>query len=261
MKLSSFDRVAVVGLGKLGLPWACTLASKGIEVVGIDTSPDAVQTVNRAAYCGHEPDVAQLLRQHRQHIRATGDFRAVAETNAAFVIVPTPSDTGQRFSLCHVLPAVETITQVISRECTDEYVIVLVSTVMPLACERSIRPAIDRASGRRVGRGIHLVYCPEFVAVVIATPAEEYHALDPSLLSDHTIVDCWRHLSAETLKQCLSSSNVRGFTYVPFGIGEQRRPAAEGIVGPTHKCKHSDYSQWSVNNRDMASAHPAESEP
>src|SRR5262245_51052055 len=55
-----FNRVCVVGLGKLGLPWACILASKGITVVGIDAAPQVVQMVNRAAYSGFEPDVARL---------------------------------------------------------------------------------------------------------------------------------------------------------------------------------------------------------
>jgi len=165
MKPSAFQRVCVVGLGKLGLPWACVLASKGIEVVGIDTSPLAVEVVNSAAYRGHEPDVAQLLSQHRERLNATEDFEAVDGTQAAFVVVPTPSDARQRFSLDYVLTAVEQIARAVTRADIEDYTIALVSTVMPLACERFILPAIERASVHRARRGIHLAYCPEFVAL------------------------------------------------------------------------------------------------
>ena len=45
-----FDRVAVVGLVKLGLPWACVMASKGIRVVGIDVNPAIVESIGKARF-------------------------------------------------------------------------------------------------------------------------------------------------------------------------------------------------------------------
>src|SRR5206468_12771985 len=103
--------------------------------------------------------------QHHEHLNATEDYEAIEGTQAAFVVVPTPSDAQQRFSLDYVLPAIERIASVVSRAGIDDYTIVLVSTVMPLACDKFILPAIERASGDRAGRDIHLAYCPEFVAL------------------------------------------------------------------------------------------------
>lgn len=87
MTPSPFQRVCVVGLGKLGLHWACVLVSKGIEVVGIDTAPEIVQIVKCAVYRGHEPDVARLLSQHPVRLIATEDYAAVENTQAAFVSI------------------------------------------------------------------------------------------------------------------------------------------------------------------------------
>jgi len=165
MKPSPFDCVCVVGLGKLGLPWACILAAKGIDVVGIDTAVEVVEMVKRAAYDGHEPDVGRLLTQHHQRLNVTVDFEAVASTQAAFIVVPTPTDSDDGFSLEYVMPAIEQIARVVKRARIGDYTIVLVSTVMPGSCEEFILPAIERVLGQRSGCRIHLAYCPEFVAL------------------------------------------------------------------------------------------------
>lgn len=142
---NTFRSVAVVGLGKLGLPLACVLASKGCMVYGIDTQESLVDAVNKGEYGGQEPYVATLLWQNRKRISASSDYAPIRETEAAFVLVPTPSDGQDRFSLAHVLPAVSAIARVVADAGLPRYTIIVVSTVMPGACEREIWPVIVEA--------------------------------------------------------------------------------------------------------------------
>src|SRR5262245_11555856 len=128
MKRNRRPPLAVVGLGKLGLPWACILASKGYPVVGIDTDAQAVERVNRGVYEGPEPRVAELLADNCARLSASTNFAALAETEMAFVVVPTPSGVNGRFSLAHVQSAIEAIARAVQAHGKREYLIVLVST-------------------------------------------------------------------------------------------------------------------------------------
>ena len=54
--------VCVVGLGYIGLPTAATLASRGVEVIGVDINPQVVEAVNAGHPYFSEPDLDMLLR-------------------------------------------------------------------------------------------------------------------------------------------------------------------------------------------------------
>ena len=97
------DSVAVVGLGKLGLPLACVFASKGKTVQAIDSSASVVEAVRNRRYVGPEPRVADMLLKFGERIHAFTDYSPTAGTSAAFVIVNTPNVNG-KFSLQYVLP-------------------------------------------------------------------------------------------------------------------------------------------------------------
>src|SRR6201997_1322739 len=81
--------VCVVGLGYIGLPTAATLASRGIDVIGVDINPRVVEAVNAGQTYFSEPDLDMLLRAATtlRKLRATGQ----PEPADAFLIaVPTP---------------------------------------------------------------------------------------------------------------------------------------------------------------------------
>src|SRR6516225_1026373 len=81
--------VCVLGLGYIGLPTAATLASRGVDVIGVDINPRVVDAVNAGRPYFSEPDLDMLLRA----ATTLGKLRATArpEPADAFVIaVPTP---------------------------------------------------------------------------------------------------------------------------------------------------------------------------
>ena len=157
-------RIAVIGLGKLGAPLAAVLASKGNDLLGIDVNPNAVRLLNEGHAPVEEPGLQQLVSASRKRLSATTDLAAAAGAEVSILLVPTPSDERGAFSNEHVLAAVEELGRGLAAR--DEYhVVVVASTVMPGSCDTEIRPALERASRRRVGDSLGLCYSPEFIAL------------------------------------------------------------------------------------------------
>ncbi len=157
-------RLSVVGLGKIGRPFAAVLASCGHDVVGIDVDADCVRGVSHPAADDPEPDVASLLTAGGERIRASSEFADLAPTEVTFVIVPTPSDPSGAYSTRQLLAAIDSVGGVL-RAKEAFHIVAVVSTVMPGTMETRVRPALERASGKRSGDTVGLAYCPEFVAL------------------------------------------------------------------------------------------------
>jgi UDPglucose 6-dehydrogenase len=157
-------RIAVVGLGKLGAPLAAVVASKGNEVLGIDLNPEAVRLLSEGRVPVEEPGLQDLVTASRERLSATTDLAAAAGAEVSILLVPTPSDDRGAFSNEHVLTAVDEIGRGLAAR-DDYHVVVVASTVMPGSCGAEIRPALERASGRRVGETLGLCYSPEFIAL------------------------------------------------------------------------------------------------
>jgi UDPglucose 6-dehydrogenase len=157
--------VSVIGLGKLGSPMAACFAAKGFDVVGVDVNETYVAAIENGRAPVFEPDLAEMISEGRNRLRATTDAAAaVTESDATFIIVPTPSDEDGTFSLRFVLPACEAIGRAI-REKTTYHLVVVTSTVMPGATGGPIREALEEASGKTCGVDFGLCYSPEFIAL------------------------------------------------------------------------------------------------
>jgi UDPglucose 6-dehydrogenase len=157
-------RVAVVGLGKLGAPLAAVLASKGNDVLGIDVNTESVSLLNEGRAPVEEPGLQELVTASHEKLSATTDLAAAADADVSILLVPTPSDDRGAFSNEHLLAAVDEIGRGLAA-LEDYHVVVVASTVMPGSCYAEIRPALERASGRRVGETLGLCYSPEFIAL------------------------------------------------------------------------------------------------
>lgn len=158
-------KLSVIGLGKLGLPLAVVLASKGYEVIGVDLNADAVNQVNAGVACVQETGLQELLSQCKQRLTATTAYQqAVVNSDVSFVIVPTPSNEHGVFDNKYVLAAVNHIGHALKNK--DSYhLVVITSTVMPGSTGGEIKQALEAASGRKVGETVGLCYNPEFIAL------------------------------------------------------------------------------------------------
>jgi UDPglucose 6-dehydrogenase len=162
---SSHLRVSVIGLGKLGSPLAACLAAKGFTTIGVDRNEAYVEAINDGRAPVYEPHLAEMIAEGHSCLTATDDVaHAVEETDATFVIVPTPSQEDGNFSLEFVLDAMEAIGRALKTKHTY-HLVVLTSTVMPGSTGGPVRAALEAASGRCVGADFGLCYSPEFIAL------------------------------------------------------------------------------------------------
>ncbi len=92
--------VSVVGLGKLGLCLAATLADAGFQVRGIEVDRAKVDAINRGVSPLFEPGLDDLIKRNLGRLSASVSYKGgIANTDATFVVVPTPSDESGAFSL------------------------------------------------------------------------------------------------------------------------------------------------------------------
>jgi UDPglucose 6-dehydrogenase len=158
-------RVSVVGLGKLGASMAAGIASRGIEVIGVDVNHAAVDAVNAGHAPVQETGLEEMVAANRPRLRATlNHAEAIRESELTFVIVPTPSDERGAFSLQYVAYAFREIGRALAQK-TGYHTVVLTSTVLPGATRHGLIPILERFSGKRCGEGFGFCYSPEFVAL------------------------------------------------------------------------------------------------
>ncbi|MCC7047689.1 MAG: UDP-glucose/GDP-mannose dehydrogenase family protein [Alphaproteobacteria bacterium] len=158
--------VSVFGLGKVGHTLAACLGASGHTVVCYDVNPKLVAAINDRSLVSCEVGVAERIGGlGPDRLRATTSAaEAIRASDATFVIVPTPSNMLGGFSLRYVLDACRTIGGAIKQKKTP-HAVSLVSTVLPGSSDRFIVPALEHASGRRIGGGLHYCYNPAFIAL------------------------------------------------------------------------------------------------
>jgi UDPglucose 6-dehydrogenase len=154
----------VIGLGKLGSPMAALFAAKGHDVIALDVNPSVVSLLQSGRAPVDEPKLQETINAGRSRLTATSDFALAAQTEAAFIVVPTPSDAGGGFSNEYVLAAVDKLGSALASY-SEYHLVAITSTVMPGSMDGPIRETLERASGRTIGADIGLCYNPEFIAL------------------------------------------------------------------------------------------------
>ncbi len=157
--------VCVVGLGYIGLPTAATLASRGIEVIGVDLNPQVVKAVNAGQPYFSEPDLDMLLRA----ATTLGKLRATSQPEPAdaFVIaVPTPFKADRSPNLDYIDAAADAIAPALA----SGNVVILESTSPVGTTERltrqlaRLRPDLCFPLERHPEPlDVHVAHCPERV--------------------------------------------------------------------------------------------------
>jgi len=165
VSVSTRNRASVVGLGKLGAPFAVSLAARGHSVIGVDVNPEVRRSFAEGKAPVSEPGLSELMPKAAARLQVTEDLRqAVRETDFTFIVVATPSTPEGGFSLKYVLSAARDIGDAL-REKKGHHVVVVTSTVLPGDTEHHILPELERASGKRCGVEFSLCYNPEFIAL------------------------------------------------------------------------------------------------
>ncbi|GAA3283659.1 UDP-N-acetyl-D-mannosamine dehydrogenase [Paenarthrobacter aurescens] len=161
--LNTINRVAVIGLGYIGLPTAAILATNGIEVIGVDVNQRTVDAVNAGQVPFVEPDLGVHVAGAVSHGHLTASI-STPRADAYIVAVPTPFKTDRSADLSYIEAAAEGIApQLIGGE-----LLILESTSPPGATEHMAQYILDlrpdlSLDGADSKPAILVAHCPERV--------------------------------------------------------------------------------------------------
>lgn len=157
---AQINKVCVVGLGYIGLPTAAILASRGIEVYGLEVNPAVVESINRGEIHIVEPGLDAVVRS----AVSSGKLRAglnAEPCDAYMVAVPTPFKEGFKPDLSYIQAAAKKISKVLKKG--D---LVVLESTSPVGATDLVADwiATERPDLRENGVDfLNFAYCPERV--------------------------------------------------------------------------------------------------
>jgi len=162
--LQKETKLAVIGLGYVGLPIALEFARK-IQVVGFDINPERIDLMKRNIDPSNELTASDF--EHRD-ITFTADINDLKDVTFFVVAVPTPIDDANLPNLKPLLGASSTVGKVLKK---GDYV-VFESTVYPGCTEEDCIPVLEKESGLQFRKDFSVGYSPERI-----NPGDKEHTL------------------------------------------------------------------------------------
>lgn len=150
-------RIAIIGLGYVGLPLAVNFAKAGFKVVGMDKNADRVKKVNnKISYILDIPTRELASVVNKGALKAQTEFETLKESDVIIICVPTPLKRKYTPDITYILSAVRTICKFFKKDT----LIVLESTTYPGTTEELILPELEK-SGLKADKDFYLSFSPE----------------------------------------------------------------------------------------------------
>lgn len=176
----SNHKIAIIGLGYVGLPLARLFATK-YPVVGFDINQNRISKLN----AGHDDTLeiadevlknvmvdANPLNDDSKGLFCSYSFEDIQQANVYIVTVPTPVDKNNRPDLTPLIRASETVGKVISKG----DIVIYESTVYPGATEEDCIPVVEKTSGLKFNQDFFAGYSPERI-----NPGDKEHTVEKIL--------------------------------------------------------------------------------
>ena len=154
-------KVAVIGLGYVGLPLAALCAKRGYPVIGLDNKESTVAQLQNGKCHIRDEAVERLLDEAvaSGNFDATSNIEHIADCNIYLVCVPTPVDANNDPDL----EPLESACRIVAPLLQKGDLVVIESTVFPGTCEDIVAPILQELSGQHAGEDFYLAHCPERV--------------------------------------------------------------------------------------------------
>ena len=214
-------KVSIFGLGYVGAVSTACLARDGNDIIGVDIDENKLAMFRAGTSPVVEEGMPELVRNvvAGGKVSVTADIRAAIEnTEISFVCVGTPSRPNGSQDLTAVERVCEHIGSALSEK-NGYHVIVIRSTVVPGTVEKTLRPKLEAASGKRDGVDFDTCFMPEFLRegtsirdfdnppyAVIGSQSERATALIKQLFK--TLTCDFHNTSVRTAEMLKYSSNV-----------------------------------------------------
>ncbi len=153
-------KIAVIGLGYVGLPLASVFAEAGTEVVGVEAVAERCAEVNAGrSYIQDVTSEALKKMVDKGLIHATTDYAATEDCDADIICLPTPLSANREPDLTLVKDATEKLAGHLRRG----QLVTLESTTYPGTTRDELAPILEAGSGLVAGVDFHLAFSPERV--------------------------------------------------------------------------------------------------
>jgi UDP-N-acetyl-D-mannosaminuronic acid dehydrogenase len=161
-------KIAVLGIGYVGLPLAITLAKVGYKVVGIDVDKKRVKAINEGSLPIKEKDIEKEFDDERVRSNLTASEKP-CHADVFIICTQTPMDRLSKVpDLTYVVSATESIIPFLKKG----DLIIVESTLPPSTCRKVIKLLIEKGSELEIGRDVFLAHCPERIM-----PGETFYEL------------------------------------------------------------------------------------
>jgi GDP-mannose 6-dehydrogenase len=158
-------KIAILGLGYVGITAAACLTSQGHEVIGVDPNTTKVNAVLAGRSPVTEPGVGELIAEARGRGLITASTtltEEVAGCELAIVCVGTPSAADGSHNMTYVAEVSRQLAELVKAKPDGNLTVAYRSTIRPGTMEELIQPILDSVLGEAASR-IELVYYPEFL--------------------------------------------------------------------------------------------------
>jgi UDP-N-acetyl-D-glucosamine dehydrogenase len=154
----SIMKIAIVGLGYVGLPLSLQFARSGVNVLGLDIDAAKVESLNKGqSYIKHIESSAIAAAVKTGSFSATTDFERVKEVEAVVICVPTPLNKNREPDISYIIDTGLCIAPYLQKGT----LVVLESTTYPGTTDENLREVLEAGSGMKAGVGFHLAFSPE----------------------------------------------------------------------------------------------------
>lgn len=153
-------KIAILGMGYVGLPLAVVFAEAGFEVTGIDPNPEKIESLARGeSYIIDVPSdqIKRLIQEKKLHV--TTDFSVITEIDAVSICVPTPLRKTGDPDLSFIISATESLSNYLH----PGMVIVLESSTYPGTTREMVLPRLTDCCDYKIGEDFFLAFSPERV--------------------------------------------------------------------------------------------------
>lgn len=151
-------KIAIVGLGYVGLPLSLQFARSGVSVVGLDIDAAKVDSINRGeSYIKHiaAGDIQKEIKAG--NFSASVDFSEVKKVDAVIICVPTPLNKNREPDISYILDTGKAIAPHLHKG----ILIALESTTYPGTTDEDLRAVLEKGSNLKAGTDFHLAFSPE----------------------------------------------------------------------------------------------------
>src|ERR1700726_3282198 len=151
-------KIAIVGLGYVGLPLSIQFARSGVTVLGLDVDAEKVELLNKGrSYIKHidSSAIAEMTKADLFH--ASTDFSRIRDVDAVIICVPTPLTKNREPDISFVIKT----GQMIAPHLAKGALVVLESTTYPGTTDEDLREVLEEGSRMKAGVDFHLAFSPE----------------------------------------------------------------------------------------------------